>query len=59
MTHREANMRSSLDALIAMRKTCEEYIASETDILEIAEWCLQWAEVQDEIVSLLKEFHDH
>jgi hypothetical protein len=55
----EAQMRNDLDCLIAMRKTCERAIAVEDNILEVAEWCLQWAEVNDEIESLIKEIYDH
>lgn len=48
----------NLDALIEIRAMLEEDIENEPDIVSIAEYCLEWALIQEEIKYLLNLIHD-
>lgn len=51
-------MIESFNELIWLRAEIETDIENETDILVIAELCLEWARVQEEILYLVKALRD-
>lgn len=51
-------IKEILGACICIRSMIEKDIKEETDIITIAELCLEWAKTNEEIKYLLKDLND-